>query len=251
MKEMIHSFFHLFGLDIIKHRKIQPSGSPAKINSEREIYTIKNNWLKEKNIVSILDIGANTGQFAEKIRWVLPKATIFSFEPIPAVFVSLTENFKNDPNFKAYNLGLGNENGIIDFYLNDYSDSSSFLEMTDLVKANFPIIANENKIQVKVMKLDDVLNITEIKKPFIAKIDVQGFESQVIAGGTEILKNAEYIIVEVSFAELYKKQPLFHSIYNLLRELDFEYVGNFDQLASYVTGEILQADAIFKKCREE
>jgi hypothetical protein len=135
--------------------------------------------------------------------------------------------------------------------MNDYSDSSSFLEMNDVVKINFPVIANENKIQVKMMKLDDVLNVNEIKKPYLVKLDVQGFEYEVICGGRQIIQNADYIIAEVSFVELYKNQPLFHSIYSLMRELGFEYVGNFDQLSSYVTGEIMQADVIFRKIYSE
>jgi hypothetical protein len=83
--------------------------------------------------------------------------------------------------------------------------------------------------------------------PILIKIDVQGFEDKVIAGGADTIKKAKVIIIEVTFKELYTDQPLFHDIYEMLSKLGFTYHGNFDQLPSPVTGEILQADAIFIK----
>jgi FkbM family methyltransferase len=240
----------LKGRAILKESLIKLQSSVGGQKELKKQYTEKYKWITNKNLQTVLDIGANTGQFAEKIRWILPDAKIYSFEPIPFVFDILKKNFENDKNFEAINCGLGEEDGITDFYLNEFSDSSSFLKMKDLHKNNFPQTANESKISVQIKKLDDVLSYDKIKSPYLVKIDVQGFEDKVINGGKNIIRNAEYIITEVSFVELYENQPLFDKIYNLLKEMGFQYVGNFEQLTSYVTNEILQADAIFKKIKE-
>lgn len=63
----------------------------------------------------------------------------------------------------------------------------------------------------------------------------------------ELLENADLIIVETTFVELYEEQPLFDVIYDKLRKLGFKYVGNEEQLVSPMNGEVLQADSIFVK----
>ena len=68
-------------------------------------------WMKEQKFKSILDIGANEGQFATKIRKLFPDAFIHSFEPLPHVYEKLKENFTADQNFAAYNFALGREKG--------------------------------------------------------------------------------------------------------------------------------------------
>jgi len=209
----------------------------------------RNKWLAEKKFKSIIDIGANIGQFAKKAKWLFPDAKLYSFEPIPFVYEELKNNFKDDCNFRAFNCALGDEEGETSFYLNGFSDSSSMLKMTDVHKDNFPITFNEQSINVEIKKLDNVMSVNQIEKPYLVKLDVQGYEEKVIRGGENIISNADFIITEDSFAELYEKQPLFNDIYNLLKSLGFQYVGNFEQLYSETSGEILQADAMFSKIK--
>ncbi|NDV95253.1 FkbM family methyltransferase [Dysgonomonas sp. 521] len=247
MKTLIQSFFHLFGYQVKKWGE-KATREAIRISNEQETskYINENLWLKQAGIKSILDIGANTGQFAKKIRLIFPDADIFSFEPIPTIYNKLVANFEGDNKFKAFNYGLGDEEGNTDFHLNDFSDSSSFLEMNRIHKENFPFTENENIIKVQVKRLDNILNVNSIEKPYLLKLDVQGFEEKVIAGGSSIVENAEYIITEVSFVELYQNQPLFDKIYTILKNKGFVYMGNFEQLRGK-DGKILQADAIFKK----
>jgi len=250
MKRNIQKILHLFGYEIKRWRADQAEiDRRNKDHQEMLDYIHRNKWLTNIGFKSVLDIGANTGQFAKKIRLLLPEAAIFSFEPIPSVFEKLKENFKDDVNFTAYNVGLGDKNGTEDFYLNEFSDSSSFLKMKDLHKENFPPTVNESKIELKMCRLDDLIRIEQLSTPYLIKLDVQGLEEKVIKGGKKIIENAEYIITEVSFVELYENQPLFDKIYNILKQMNFQYMGNFDQLSSYISSEIMQADAIFKKIR--
>jgi hypothetical protein len=79
----------------------------------------------------------------------------------------------------------------------------------------------------------------------MVKIDVQGFEDDVIAGGPAVLSRAAVVIVEVSFAALYSGPPSFDFIYSKMRKLGFSFAGSVDQLIGPIDGAILQADALF------
>ena len=79
----------------------------------------------------------------------------------------------------------------------------------------------------------------------MVKIDVQGLEDKVIAGGEDVIAAARVLIIETSFVPLYKGGPLFHDIYAILKQRGFTYHGNFEQLVSPQDGRVLQADAIF------
>ena len=152
-------------------------------------------------------------------------------------------------NFEAYNIALGEEKGIVSFSQNEFSDSSSCLKMKDRHKEAFPYTSNESEIKVKMTTLDEAINTNDIKSPYLVKLDVQGFEEKVINGGQNIIQNADYIITEVSFVELYENQPLFAVLYEKLTGMGFRYIGNFEQLYSPINNEILQADAIFQKVK--
>ncbi|MDH6355287.1 FkbM family methyltransferase [Dysgonomonas sp. PH5-45] len=208
-------------------------------------------WLQREDFKSVVDVGANVGQFGRKMRRFFPHAHIYSFEPIPVVYKTLVENFAEDKNFTPFNVGLGEENGKMQFFLNEFSDSSSMLKMGDLHKENFPYTKNEKMIEVDVKRLDDCIDATKIQKPYLLKLDVQGFEKQVIDGGLEIVRNAEMIITEASYKELYEGQTLFDGMYETIKSFGFQYIGNLEQMDSAFNGEPLQGDAIFKKIRKD
>lgn len=222
----------------------------AWFQNQCDIFYNSHKWLQEENFKSIVDIGANVGQFGKKIRLFYPEAKLYSFEPIPFVFEELEKNFKGDNNFKGFNVGLGDSNGTTKFYLNDFSDSSSMLKIGDLHKKNYPFTKHEQEINVEVRTLDNCLKQENLQKPYLVKLDVQGFEKQVIEGGLDIIRDAEMIISETSYKVLYENQVLFSVIYDMITELGFEYIGNLDQMNSTINGEPLQGDAIFKKIKK-
>ncbi|MFR9166789.1 MAG: FkbM family methyltransferase [Dysgonomonas sp.] len=214
-----------------------------------KIFAETNKWLQDEQFKSIVDVGANVGQFGKKIRIFYPEAQLYSFEPIPFVYDELKHNFEGDSRFRGFNVGLGDESGKTHFYLNDFSDSSSMLKVGDLHKKNYPFTKHEQEIEVEVKRLDECIDANKIEKPYLLKLDVQGFEKQVIAGGMETVRNAAMIITEVSYKELYEGQELFDSLYEILKKEGFRYMGNMDQMNSTINGEPLQGDAIFKKVK--
>lgn len=204
-------------------------------------------WFKSLNIDTVLDIGANTGQFTKTIVSLLPEAKIYSFEPLPDCFEQLEQFSHSNSNITVFNLGIGDRSGSLSFERNASSASSSFLKMTDIHKEAFPFTKENITVEVGIAKLDDIRENLAIGNSLLIKIDVQGYEDKVLHGGEITIKEARMVIVETSFVTLYESQPLFSDIYSRLKLWGFNYVGMLDQLANPVTGEILQGDAIFIK----
>lgn len=199
------------------------------------------------NIETILDIGANTGQLAITLRCAFPNAQIYSFEPLPNCYAQLVENMRRFKNFQAFNIALGETSGTIEFEENEFSASSSILKISDEHTKNFPFTEKTKKVQVDVKTLDSLSENVALNGNMLVKMDVQGYESFVIAGGKQVLKKAKIIITETSVETLYENQKLFSDIYQQLTNLGFEYKGSFDQLKSPIDGRILQQDALFVK----
>jgi FkbM family methyltransferase len=205
-----------------------------------------NLWLQNRGIKHVLDIGANTGQFANRIHEILPQAKIISFEPIQNCYQELLTNTKNLPVI-AFNYALGEIEEQQEINISHHSPSSSLLPMADLHTEVFAGTGFKEKETVTIKKLDDMFNDFKIAEKFMVKIDVQGFEDKVIKGGLETLKKADCILIETSFEELYQGQLLFDGIYQLLTSIGFVFKGNYTQALNKQDGRILYAESLFTK----
>ena len=115
--------------------------------------------------------------------------------------------------------------------------------MLGLHRAAWPYTAEAGTEEIELRRLDAV--DLPIEPSLLVKIDVQGFEDKVIVGGRNTIGAAACVVTEVSFQRLYEAQPLFDAIYRMLRDMGFEYRGNWEQLPDPRDGKLLQADAIF------
>ncbi len=218
-------------------------GLPLKfVPSEED----KFKWLQNMNIKTVIDVGAHTGEFALKIHKILPHARIYSFEPLKDCFEKLNKNSKNIANLQCFNVALGEKLQEIEIHHNDFSPSSSLLKLEEH-KEHFPFTQGSTKEMIQVDTLDSFARKLNFQKNILLKIDVQGFEDKVITGSSSTLSDVKLIIVETSFKELYKSQPLFSDIYHILTKLDFIYLGSWGQLKSPIDGSPCQEDSIFVK----
>ena len=153
-------------------------------------------WLKNIGIKTILDIGANVGQSTVTLARVFPDAKIYAFEPIPACYEKLASKFVNSGNVSTINIALGAEPGELSLELSDYTPSSSFRKMHNRHVEAFPNTVVSQTVSLRVDTLDNIGNTLVLQEPILAKIDVQGFEDKVIAGGQETLKRCQLVILE-------------------------------------------------------
>jgi FkbM family methyltransferase len=202
-------------------------------------------WFHNLNIDTVLDIGGNIGQFSKTMRFLLPNANIYAFEPLPDCFEKIEKLMQNDAKFKAYNIGLGNTDDELIMQKSSYAPSSSFLKMSDKHKEAFPQTAGHSEVKVKVRRLDDVAKDLALGNVMLIKVDVQGYEALVLQGGLDTFARAKVLIMELSFQELYEKQPLFNDIYVELSKLGFKFMGTTAQMPDPKNGQFMDADCIF------
>jgi FkbM family methyltransferase len=211
-----------------------------------ELYKkINQPWLTNAGINTILDVGANIGQSTVTFAKVFPDARIYAFEPIPDCYEKLKMKFADNKNISTINIALGAEPGELNLELNDYSPSSSFLKMHRRHTEAFPNTIVNRTVKLPLDTLDNVASNFCLQEPILAKIDVQGFEDKVIAGGQETIMKCHFVILETSFDTLYEGQPLFHDIYNLIVNMGFKYAGSIGTLVDPKTLGCLQSDSLF------
>ena len=201
--------------------------------------------LSSYGVNTVLDVGANTGQFARAVRRALPDIVVHSFEPSRETFLELVRSCKADPGIRTWQLALSEEEGALPMYRNAASAASSLLPMTALTQKAFPHATKWWPETVTATTLDKWAATQSLAEPILIKVDVQGYEAQVLRGGTETFGRALVLLLEVSFAELYEGQCMFDDIYTLIRGLDFSCCGMFNNIYDPHSHRVLQADALF------
>jgi FkbM family methyltransferase len=202
-------------------------------------------WLRVAGIRTVLDVGASTGQFSSAIRAILPNAQIYAFEPLPDCYQTLFKKMAKWERFQAFCVAIGDRTGTVQFWRSKFPEASSILLMSGLHKTAFPWTAKTAPLTIEMHTLDNYLDKLTLTPSVLLKIDVQGYEHKVLQGGSQLLKQVDYVLVEVSFKNLYEGQASFHTIYEFLFAQGFEYGGQMEQLPSPLDDTILQADILF------
>lgn len=194
---------------------------------------------------TILDVGANVGQFAIAAAKLFPHAKIHSFEPQPECVGQLNKNIRTMDNVSVYPIALGDSDGEVKFYVNSHNHSSSILPLADSHREAFPEALESEEIAVKITMLDNALSEVDIVSPCLLKLDVQGYEVHALRGGVETLKRVDFVILETSFKPMYEGESLFMDVVKIMEEYGFRFLRPVGWLSDPKTDEILQMDALF------
>jgi FkbM family methyltransferase len=212
--------------------------------------TLSQPWFVNQGIDTVFDVGANRGQFAIAIATAMPLARIISMEPLPSAYRLLVKAVAPYKRIRAINCGVGAAEGVGVIHENRYSDSSSFRPMKQLHREQFPFTqGNDIPVQVSIRTLDGIAREVDFGSRILVKIDVQGFEDEVIRGAVDTLGRADLVIVEVSFISLYEGSPSFDEVNDMLRGQGLHFAGCIGQLIGPLDGSILQGDALFVRGR--
>lgn len=197
---------------------------------------------------TLLDIGANKGQFSLAFRSLKPGARIIAFEPLPEAADRFTRVFHGDERVSLHRLALAEANGRKQFHVADRQDSSSLLAPGQGQHQAYKV-GPSALIEVEVRRLDQVIDPADLAGPVMMKIDVQGGELAVLKG-CSFLDRIEEIYVELSFVELYDGQPLIDEVYGYLIEQGFRLRGTFNQSVTRQFGAT-QVDCLFVRAERE
>ena len=240
MKKQIKQAFRSLGLELQLH-KFSPDIS--------EVARLKR-LLEYHNIDLVFDVGANIGQYARHLREIGYGGKIVSFEPLSQCHAKLQSLSQSDPLWEIAPQGaLGDRNGEIDINVSANTLSSSVLGMLDNHVEAAPESAYINQEKVTLRTLDSLASnyLTEEIQGTLLKLDVQGFEMQVLAGAMASLPQIKAIQLELSLVALYEGQILFRETLDKLESMGYELYQISPDFTDVKTGRMLQVDGIFIK----
>jgi FkbM family methyltransferase len=200
---------------------------------------------REFGVRTILDIGANEGQFARGIREVGWDGAIVSFEPRRDAHAALVAGSATDPAWTvAERMAIGEKDGEATLNLAANSVSSSLLPVHQRSIEVFEGTRYVATEQVPVRRLDDVV-APAWQAPFAIKIDTQGFEMAVLRGATETLAKSAVVVLEMSLFPLYAGAASFTELYRTVEDAGFRCIALTEAMVDFPRSEILQVDGTF------
>ena len=173
------------------------------------------------NNLIILDIGGSNGHTAKMYGEAFPLNSVFVFEPITETFDILYHNIRNNKNIVAVNKAVGNTSGKEIINVAKRISSSSLLGLkadksSKLFAENLQAVKTE---EITICKIDDEISID--KTIGIMKIDVQGFEVEVLKGAKLTLERTIIVLLEVNNHNGYTGSPKYYEIDSMMRESGF------------------------------
>jgi FkbM family methyltransferase len=160
----------------------------------------------------IFDVGAHTGEFAKLCRRIWPSAKLTCFEVLPHCVKELRAWSRADGNAEIIECLVGAESRkAVQFH--EMETASSVLE--EHVPQSVPV-------RSYVMRtIDEIVATSSVLAPAFLKLDVQGYEFEVLNGARTILPNTEAILAEVNFIDIYRGVHLVDDLIVFLRDHDF------------------------------
>jgi len=168
-----------------------------------------------KNDLYVVDLGANEGLFALKVKDRAPKAKIICVEPNPSAFETLRKNIRanNLKDIVAVNKAVTSRKGKIQLEVLVGATSISALKIKEM---EWFTKSQIKKIPVKATTLNDLFREHNLKKIDLLKLDVEGSEMDILSSSKAILPYVKKIVVE------YHSTNLKNRIKKLLRANKFK-----------------------------
>lgn len=195
---------------------------------------------------TVVNIGANRGQFALAARHNFPNANITSFEPLPEPAALFRNVFAKDDSVVLHAVAIGPKSGQYEMHVSGQDDSSSLLPIASLQEKVFPGTREVATADVQVAPLSAFVDDGDIVAPAMLKLDVQGFELEALRGCESLLSKFDWIYCECSFVELYTGQKLAADVIGWLSDKGFRIKGMYNSVYDR-EGQAIQADFLFRR----
>jgi FkbM family methyltransferase len=200
--------------------------------------------LKTLYFATIIDIGANRGQFSLVARRCFPTARIIAFEPLAGPAKQFRAAIGGDPLITLHQVAIGTANRSATMHVSAEDDASSLLPISELQQSLFAGTREVGTEAIQVECLASRIKEEELKQPALLKIDVQGYELPVLQGCDTLLPSFSHVYVECSFVELYSGQALAADVIAYLHERNFDLSGVYNTYYD-AYGSAIQSDMLF------
>jgi FkbM family methyltransferase len=183
-----------FGHDLIPRRKLKDLDAQLAFT------------LEHQGIDAVVDVGANLGQYATRLREAGWRGPILSIEPIPEVHRALAERAAADPAWEvAAPMAVGAETGEVELDVSAESDMSSTLRQSPLLRGISPSSAVVRRILVPQRRLDELPELAARPwRRLFVKIDAQGAEPAVLSGLDRLWGRVQGLQLEMALLPLYE-----------------------------------------------
>lgn len=212
-------------------------------------------WLPRNRLISLLrkweyrnflDVGSHDGSWAAQVAPHLGALDkIILIDPITDVSPINFELLSKYGHVYCYRCAAGNETSERTINIASNSgESSSILEFAAAHRSAAPDIVFNGQKSTEVRRLDDFVDVN--MESCLMKIDVQGYELEVLKGGTEVLQRTKCLVVEASLQPAYVNGSTLFSINDFLTNMNFQLVGFVESFSEPNFGRMVQVDAIFE-----
>ena len=203
-------------------------------------------YMRDAGVTAVVDVGANVGGYGTMLRTGGYRGRLLSVEPLEEAFHQLSDRCAQDRLWDCVQCGLGarDEEAMLSVSANGYS--SSLLRILDTHVEAAPRSRVQSAQKIRVRTLDSVVSEWGGARGAIGlKLDVQGYEAEVLRGASSTLARVALLEMELSLVPLYAGQALFMDMIEFVREYGFSLVNVDTGFANPRTGRVLQLDGIF------
>ena len=216
LKELAVASARAAGIDLVRLRSVRHAiGRRARLMSAL-------------GVDLVIDVGANRGQFGQEIRKAGYLGRIISIEPLAGSFRHLERLSSRDELWTAVHSAVGARSGTATMHV--------------AAAPNARYIAEE---RVDVLPLDELVqrHWGDLRSIF-TKVDVQGYELEVLEGGSETLGSSSLVQLEMSLLPIYETAPTYREVLQFMEDHAFRLVG-LEPVFAAPTGALLAADGLF------
>ncbi|MEV0174120.1 FkbM family methyltransferase [Streptomyces sp. NPDC050803] len=199
----------------------------------------------------VIDVGANHGQYAKRLRRLGYTGRIVSFEPTAEAFARLRKAAEHDPEWRVHHCGLGREDTTADIHVG-WNTMNSLLPASDYGRGRYQRFHKTQTEQIRIRRLDGVLEealdgIAE-PRPFL-KMDTQGYDLEVFAGAGERVTDFVGLQSEVAVLRLYEGSPAMAEAVAAYENGGFEITGMYPVTREATTGRVVEFDCVMMRAK--
>jgi FkbM family methyltransferase len=174
-------------------------------------------------IRTVVDVGCHVGDWTATVLKLAVPEQVIAIEADPHVAEGVRKRFASDERVTVLPTAVGNQPGVVEFNVGTSTRTSSVLKPTADTTSELDGFATSRKVEVPLTTLDQALS--EVHDVSLLKLDVQGYELQVLRGAESVLGRTKWVLIEVNFLQKYHGQAMFDDVHQALREAGFALVG--------------------------
>ena len=205
--------------------------------------------LRKYQVNCVFDVGANSGQYAKRLRSLGYTGRIVSFEPTSAAFARLQEASADDPEWQIHQCALGREETTQSMNV-DWNTMNSLLPASDYGKDRYKRFGKTRTEEIQIRRLDNVMPEALAglidPRPYL-KMDTQGFDLEVFAGAGDSIKEFVGMQSEVAVLRLYEGSPPMSESIAAYEAAGFDITGMYPVTREDTTGRVVEFDCVMMR----